>query len=269
MKRPIITIGAIALTLATSFGAANAAPVLVIGDSDGTLGTVDVATGTVTVIGQMGQAMTDIGFDPSGNLWGVTLTSLYQIDKSTAATTLVGNFGVGSLNSLVFASDGTLYGADATGGGLYKINTSTGAATLVGSGGYSSSGDLAFVGGNLYLSSSSPTADTLFSLNTTTGAGTNVGSILFSNVYGLATDDNVNLYGVTGTTILSINTSTGTGRSIQTYSNAQLGAAYGSAFYSEAGASVPGPGGSVPEPGTFALLGIGLASLAATRRRKQ
>jgi len=235
---------------------ASAAPILWVGDGDGTLGTVDVATGTATVIGQMRQVMTDIAFDPSGNLWGITFNSLYQINKSTAATTLVGNFGP-TLNSLVFGADGTLYAANNS---LYKLNTSTGAATLIGSGNYSSSGDLAFVAGNLYLSSA---GDSLFRLNTTTGAGTNVGAIGFSAVYGLATDNNIDLYGLTGTSVLDINTTTGAGSvHVANYSGTALGAAWGTAFVTEAGANVP-------EPGTLALLGLAVLGLTATRKRSQ
>jgi len=252
---------AAAAVVATLCNGASAAPILWVGDSDGTLGTVDVATGTASVIGQMSQTMTDIGFDPSGNLWGITFGSLYQIDKATAATTLVGSFAP-SLNSLVFGADGTLYAA---GSSLYTLNTSTGTATLVGSGGgYSSSGDLAFVGGNLYLSS---VGDNLFRLNTTTGAGTNVGAIGYSAVYGLATDNNIDLYGLTGTSVLNINTTTGAGTFLVNYAGTALGAANGTAFVSEAGGG-GGGGGSIPEPSTFALLGLGLAVLLRTQRRQ-
>lgn len=110
---------AAAAVAATLCNSALAAPVLWVGDSDGTLGTVAVASGTASVIGQMSQTMTDIASDPSGNLYGITYNSLYQINKTTAATTLVGSFAP-SLNSLVFGADGTLYAA---GSSLYTLNT--------------------------------------------------------------------------------------------------------------------------------------------------
>jgi streptogramin lyase len=65
----------------------NAAPVLWSGDSSGRLGTVDVATGNVNIIGNMGVTVTDIAFDPNGNLWGITFGSLYKVDKNTAGST--------------------------------------------------------------------------------------------------------------------------------------------------------------------------------------
>jgi len=232
---------------------AFAGPLLWVGDSDGTLGTVDVATGNATVIGQMGVTMTDIAFDPSGNLWGITFGQLYQINSTTAAITLVGNLGT-SLNSLVFGADGTLYGANSS---LFSINTSTGVASAIGGGGgYSSSGDLAFIGGNLYLSSSGAT-DNLFMLNTTTGVGTLVGSIGYGAVYGLATDNNIDLYGITGTNVISINTVTGVGSLLVNYAGTDLGVAYGSAFYSESGGETP-----VPAPAGVLLFGLGLVALS-------
>lgn len=261
-------VAGVALALTTS--AATAAPILWVGDPDGTLGTVDVATGTPTVVGQMGATMFDIAFDSAGNLWGISGSDLYRINRSSAATTFVGSLGLGQflLNALVFGADGTLY---ATGGGsLYTINTTTGQATLVGTGNYNSSGDLAFIGGQLYLTSGGAGPNSLYVLSTTDGTGTNVGAIGFAGVYGLATDNNVDLYGVVDTSVIRINTGTGAGTLLSSYTAGgyrTLAEGFGAAFLSEAGGGGGGTG-SVPEPGTFALLGLGLAGLVSLRRRK-
>ena len=82
---------------------ALAAPILWISDSAGQLGTVDVATGTSSLVGNMGRAMFDIAFDSVGNLWGIDGgNQLFSINSSTAAATLVGATGTGFINSLVF-----------------------------------------------------------------------------------------------------------------------------------------------------------------------
>lgn len=216
--------------------ASYAAPNLWVSDSSGRLATVDVATGDVNVIGVMDDAMTDIAFDPSGNLWGITYNNLYFIDKTTAASTLIGSTGISS-NSLVFGSDGTLYTANNS---LWSISTSRGSATLVGNGGdqYNSSGDLAFVGGELLLSSAG-LEDHLIELNTRDGSGALIGGIGFSRVYGLASPNGTDLYGVTGTEVVSINPTTGLGTSILNYAWKGLGSAWGAAFFSEA--DVPNP----------------------------
>ena len=256
VKTIIITIG----LMITS--AVSATPILWVGDSGGGLGTVDVSTGNVNVIGNTGVTMTDIAFDQSGNLYGISFNSLYSINSSTAAISLIGNHSLGNTgtkNSLVFDAAGTLYAANSA---LYTLNTLSGASTLVGNGGYSynSSGDLAFVNNNLYLSSSSST-DKLVNINAGTGVGTLVGDIGYSAVYGLATDNNVDLYGLSGFDVLGINTSTGAGSALVNYSGQGLGVAFGSAFYTESGASVP-------EPSVSALLAIGLLGVFGVTRRK-
>lgn len=250
--------------LATLSGAANlasAAPILWVSDSSGNLGTVDVTTGNVTVIGGMGQVMTDIAFDPNGNLFGVTFSGLYNINKNTGSISLIGSTGT-SLNSLVFDSSGTLYGANS---GLYTLDTTNGSTSFVGSGGgYSSSGDLAFIGNDLFLSSGG--GDRLFDIDTTTGIGTNIGNIGFSSVYGLATDNNLDLYGVVGTSIINIDTLSGAGSFLINYGGQGLGVAYGSAFFEEA---CSGNCTSVPEPGSLSLGLLALGLLGVVRLRKQ
>jgi hypothetical protein len=233
-----------------------AAPVLWSGDSSGRLGTIDVVTGNVNVIGSMGVTMTDIAFDPAGNLWGITFGKLYKIDKTTAASTFVGDLGP-STNSLVFNTSGVLYTANSS---LYTVDTATGAASLVGNGGYSysSSGDLAFVGSDLFLSSTR--GDNLVKINTSDGSGSLVGNIGFSSVFGLASPNRADLFGLAGFSVLSIDSTTGVGTSILDYSGQGLDSSFGSAFVTEA---------VVPIPAAVWLFGSGLIGLLWKRKTIQ
>lgn len=254
IARPLM---AAAMALAAA-GAAQADPVIWVDDNAGRLGRVDVASGAVTVVGSMGLVMADIAFDPMGNLFGTSGSSLYSINTATAAATLVGSLGA-TVTSLVFSTTGTLYGS---GTGLYSISPTSGTATFIGNAGitYGFSGDLAFAGGTLYLSSGSQGPFSLSRLDTGTGARTLIGSLGVPQAYGLASPDRVNVYTVGGTRVFTVNLATGAALSPVDFGGRGLSAINGAAFITEAA--------PVPEPGRAAMLLSGLAVVVLLAQRR-
>jgi hypothetical protein len=174
--------------------------------------------------------------------------------------TLIGS-GLGhTVNSLTFSPTGVLYAAGSD--TLYTVNTTTGVATAVGNGtagggtAYTSSGDLEFLGGVLYLTSTSGGNDELYKINPTTGQATEIGSLGFTHVYGLAEQGGI-LYGfvdngATGAQdILKINVSTGLGTVSGTYTLTGTNDGFNGTT----------DDADLPEPGPFALVGLGLTAL--------
>ncbi len=249
----------IACALCSAALAGHAAPTLWVSTGSSGLATVDVATGATTAVGGTGVVLTDIAFSPTGDLYGISFSGLYSVNTSNGATSLIGGFGSisGTANALVFGADGTLYMA---GTSLYSLNTLTGAASAIGSIGYQSGGDLAFIGSDLYMASST---NQLVEVDVTTGVGSLIGSLGVGSMFGLATPDNVNLYGVAGQSVYLVDTSSGAASFQSSFSPTLSGGAFGLAFLSEAGG-----GNDVPEPGTLALLGLALLSVSAVRKSR-
>ena len=259
MRKALLT-AAMMASLGAGTGIASAASTIWIDDSGGNIGKVDSATGAVTMVGASGAGLTDIAFDPSSNLWGISFSNLFTINTGTGAATNVGSLGA-SLNGLTFGSDGTLYGSG--GGGVFTINTGSGAASLIGAGtglGKSSAGDLAFNGGVLYESVTDGAASYLASIDPVTGSGTLIGQMATdAGVFGLVTGNDGALYAVDGQNVFTVNTGDGSLTLASNYTGQGLGIAFGAAADQE----------SVPEPATMMLLGAGLVGLGVMRRRRR
>ncbi|MDA1166586.1 MAG: VWA domain-containing protein, partial [Planctomycetota bacterium] len=226
------------------------APQLYVHDDRGRLATVDVANGTVDVIGAMGVILTDIAFDPQGDLYGISFTDLYRIDAGSAVTTKIGPHGIPGGNALVFKTDGTLYGAGFASTNLYEINPANGATTLLGDMGFASAGDLAFHQGSLYLTSS--TNELILIDPSGAVSGTLVGDLGFPFAYGLATADDGILYALSDTRVLAVNATTGAATVATTFGGQDFSVSYGSSFRTEAGASKFGVHTLVLGPGEVA-----------------
>ena len=150
--------------------------------------------GALTTIGTTTARMGGIAFNSSGTLYGATSTStggsLYTINTSTGAATLVGPLVGASNASLTYSitglafqpGTGTLFGSTSQNSpnsarSLVTINPANGQVTVVGSFGVSgqTAADLTFSGSTLYGWLEAST-DALVSINTSTGQATIVGS---------------------------------------------------------------------------------------------
>ena len=140
-------------------------------------------------------------------MYGVAEDTLFRIDRDNANVELVGGIAVGSdrVVALAFDPSGRLFAAT-SGGVLLILDTQTALALSLGDIGFGSGGDLAFSrDGTLYMST---TLNELVKINAnqlnsalTTDAeligptGTN------NNLFGLAFDNQDNLFGVAGNSL--------------------------------------------------------------------
>lgn len=158
--------------------------------------TIDPQTGAGTFVKDLPPktGIRGLAFSPTNVLFGIRAggdagtvdqpDDLVIIDVATGGVTLVGNTGQTGLQSLAFASNGTLYGWDIR-KGLATVDTSTGSATLVNPSNPLANGidiqSLVFASdGTLYGA-----REKLYKINTTNGTTTLVGSGGYSDIRGI------------------------------------------------------------------------------------
>ena len=197
--------------------------------SSSTLYLVDPALFTSANLGSIGSSVTDLAVTQGRQIYAITFSSLYSIDACTRESTLVGSLGPTSMNALVAAPDGMLFGAD-NNGDVWRIDPETAASTRIGNygAGLSSSGDIAWgPDGQLYGAANDAASyeDVLVTVDPVSGVASVVGNMGFVDVYGLAVLDEI-LYGVTdGQLLIILDMGTGAGTEVGSIGASYWGAA--------------------------------------------
>jgi len=151
--------------------------------------------GTFTEDGQAVSGMTDIAIDFHGRMYGITATTLYQIDPQTAEIEKKTNLSK-KYNGLTCLFDGTLIAAGDTLDILDE--TADYALTFFPEGLLTTSGDIIMLpDGLLYWSVKEPNQpDRIAVVDPIHGSLVRINNVMISGIYGLAYSDD-NLYGFT------------------------------------------------------------------------
>ncbi len=270
----IATLGISCATAHTAFGGLFA-----IDDDSGNLYSVSTTNAGLTLIGGTGIPLAgEIEFSPGGTLYGFSSGSsptLYTINPSTAASTVVGPLGLPFVfeGGLAFSPGGTAFGTNGGDSGaaqLFTINLATGAATVVGtlSGGSHDINGLAYRSDG-ELIGLDRVSNSLIVINPTTAAVTSLAAVpsTVGAVGGMTVLSGVGYYSTSGpssnpagsNTLYSFNLFSGASTPIGNFNGVITGT------------GISGLAASVPEPGAIVLGSIGalallLGSLRWTRK---
>jgi hypothetical protein len=155
-----------------------------------------------------GLPLTDIAFI-GDQMYGTTFGALYQIDDTTGAAGLVGNYSFNDgINALV-GHEGALYAASYTNHDVYKLDPRTGPSIYAVTP-YASAGDLAWAGETLYESVRLRGGrDGLYDVTDHHLVGTfrAAGGQTFNDLFGL-TDNGHGMFAIAGNDIYQVNLAT-------------------------------------------------------------
>ncbi len=143
-------------------------------------------------IGNTGVLLSDLAINPKNDAaYAISFTNLYSINLSTGKATDIGPLYASGMNALAFSRSGTLYAMSTYSSNLYTVNLSTGQASVLFDTGYIAAGDIAFDSeGALFLT----TAADLVKVDLPADTATVVGATGVHHLFGLAIDDDGNLY---------------------------------------------------------------------------
>jgi hypothetical protein len=223
---------------------------------------VDLGTGTAALIGAPGATLQSLAISPSGVLYGADpVGNFYTINTTTAAATLVGNTGRGSieamdfngntLTAVDFATTPTVFSINVATAGTTSIVTAAAATSFVRTGAIQNVTTM-LIDGDSGLGCS---GNCLFSLNLTTGALSLIGNMGGGDLVSGLDFAGSTLYGVNvGGEVFTVNPATGVRNVINDTNLAFL--------------SLATDPTAVPEPATLVLLGTGLAAVLVRRRMR-
>lgn len=231
------------------------------GTVNGDFGTIDLNTGTFSLLGNSGVTLAGMAVADAtlfGSSYHTATGSLYTINPTNGSVTVV---GTSSLDIDDFGSTTTALYAVGVDGNLYSINPTTGAPTLIGPTGLS-------FGTWRSLSTNSSTlyfADgpNLYTLNTSTGAATLIGGMGGPEQGAMLQEAGI-LYGgenLPGFAVDTLDPTTG----VATVGPSVTGTT--SSFFALAPNPLPPPP-TVPEPESLFLMGTGILGLVGAIRLK-
>jgi len=277
------------LSLALFTGSASAGPIVYTvsinyNNFTSQFGTMDLTTGAFN---QIGSVISDPlgGLMPgsNGKLLSLSISgNLDSVDPATGAVSVIGATGLGNLAGVTAELNGTVYATDLY-NNFYSVNTTNGVASLIGPTGLPicpslispvevSDETLFMANGKLYatfdginlMNSTVVDSPELYQINPVTGVATMVGA----TALGLqaAVQINGTVYGLdfnpTGpNAVLSLDLANGNTTFLNNYVSSPV--AGGVNAFAVTGVS------PTPEPASFTLVGIGIAAVLVSRRRKR